>query len=105
MNSCSGLLGLFHPAAAESGEQGDFIRLTGIVEFQQGLSGGENIALGAQDFDIADRAVAIERSGALQGYIQRGEIALLRGNLIGGLWRRASASATSLKADWIFVHS
>lgn len=83
MNSCSGLLGLFHPAAAESGEQGDFICLTGIVEFQQGLSGGENIALGAQDFDIADRAVAIERSGALQGDIQRGEIALLGGNLIG----------------------
>ena len=47
------------------------------------MSGGENIALGAQDFDIADRAVAIERSGALQGDIQRGEIALLRGNLIG----------------------
>ena len=69
MNSCSGLLGLFHPAAAEGGEQGDFISLTGIVEFQQGLSGGENIALGAQDFDVADRAVTIERGGALQGDI------------------------------------
>jgi hypothetical protein len=33
--------------------------------------GGENIALGAQHFDVADRAVAIERGGALQGDIQR----------------------------------
>ena len=47
------------------------------------MSGGENIALGAQHFDVADRAVAIERGGALQGDIQRREIALLCGNLIG----------------------
>lgn len=47
------------------------------------MSGGENIALGAQHFDVADRTVAIERGGALQGDIQRREIALLCGNLIG----------------------
>jgi hypothetical protein len=47
------------------------------------LSGGENIALGAQHFDVADRAVAIERGGALQGDIPN-EITLF--TALGGGW-------------------
>ena len=43
---------------------------------------GEQRTLGIQHFDIAHRAVLIERSGTLLGRLQRSEVALLSADLV-----------------------